>query len=281
MRVFLNCFLFYIFLLFVIGHFAIIFAYSPVSAGWDLNTRLKPYKALDVWAIFTILSSLYAATDFITWLIPIKIIWGLNLTARRRLSLTFLFGFGGIACAVVVLRTILLPRLYLSFDTTCELIVIVFFVQSNTSLGNSGSLSLCNEVECNVAIIAASLPALNSLFRRTSERGMQYVQKRSHSTPSHPFFSSKIFNMFKKSQSGSDHLNATPDWSMEPKELGQSSLKDPLDSNVTEGLDSSYSKETITPFTRKRVDKTNNNIQEVLWNSNHSVELIIQHPTDP
>jgi hypothetical protein len=269
MVIFIRCFMVYLVVLTVVAHFATIFAYSPVSAGYDLNVRLKPFKALNTWLIVTWLSSIYAVTDVITWLLPIQIIWKLKLSARRRLSLFLLFGLGGIVCCVVVLRTTLLKRLYSTWDITW----------------GAGSVSLCTIIECDVGIIIASLPALNALLSKAYHSSVSSIKARwntlfgyskdrskpSATTPSDPLGTTLVMTekSYGETRHGwaDGHLEAATALSKE-ESLYEIEIEDGLSHETTEIPHRDGGNFLFSAQTASEARSTNS--------SNFSVDLVIQ-----
>jgi hypothetical protein len=98
------------------------FSSTPIYAAWDLNGRLDPnYSARGKYAAILTMSSIYVVLDVIIWIIPIVIVWNLQMTPRRRVGVFALFATGGFACAAAIARTCYLSGVYNSWDGTCKL----------------------------------------------------------------------------------------------------------------------------------------------------------------
>lgn len=89
-----------------------------------------------------------AAFDFIVLLLPMHYVWGLKVTLRRKLQLTFVFLFGFFVVAISILRTWYFTKLEFNDFTW------------SSSLGNMWS-----EVEGCMAIVVSCLPAMMPIFR--------------------------------------------------------------------------------------------------------------------
>ena len=96
------------------------FSSTPIRAAWDLSGRLDPsYSARGKYTAIVIMSSIYVVLDVIVWVIPITIVWNLQMTPRRRAGVFALFACGGFACIAAIARTCYLGGVYNSWDGTC------------------------------------------------------------------------------------------------------------------------------------------------------------------
>lgn len=87
------------------------------------------------------------ATDVAFALLPVPIIWKLNVNLRTRITLIFILSLGFMACAAAIVREVLLST---------------FFEQTDENFHNA--YALWNYAELSVGIIAACLPALRPIF---------------------------------------------------------------------------------------------------------------------
>lgn len=95
--------------------------------------------------------SLNVATDLIFALvIPLCMLWNLNMSFRTKLSLFFILGLGCFVCACAVVRISYLGAYGASGDW----------------LWDTVHLAVWSVIELNVGIIAGSLPSLRPLVRR-------------------------------------------------------------------------------------------------------------------
>jgi len=91
------------------------------------------------------------ATDVIIWLIPMPMVWQLQLNIRERLLAIATFGVGLVACVGSILRLIAVKD-YLAFGTT------------NSGNDSRQPINAWAIVEMNLALICACVPALRALI---------------------------------------------------------------------------------------------------------------------
>ncbi|KFY74220.1 hypothetical protein V499_05718 [Pseudogymnoascus sp. VKM F-103] len=133
----------------------LIFQCIPVSAAWDFAQRPPPFGTGNATcysiSVFTAIGlfngSVNIATDVAFALLPIPIIWKLNVNIRTKITLILILSLGFMACAAAIVREVLLST---------------FFEQTDENFHNA--YALWNYAELCVGIIAACLPALRPLF---------------------------------------------------------------------------------------------------------------------
>ncbi|KAH8652099.1 hypothetical protein BX600DRAFT_516178 [Xylariales sp. PMI_506] len=121
---------------------------TPVSALYDLT--IVSSKCLNSWSAYLSLSILNIVMDFIILALPIPVVLPLKMEKRQKLSLILLFGTGILVCAITIRRTVLIPMLKASTDSTWD----------------SVDDYMLSFPEMNAGIICASVPALKPLFKR-------------------------------------------------------------------------------------------------------------------
>ncbi|KAH7398467.1 hypothetical protein BKA66DRAFT_592425 [Pyrenochaeta sp. MPI-SDFR-AT-0127] len=144
--------------MFTIGStFAIIFQCIPVKAGWDFTMRpptgqglrtAKCYDANIFKNVGVFNSSVNIATDLVFALIPIPMVWRLQVNLQTRIGLAVILSLGLFASAVAIYKT---PMQY------------NFFKETDWS-GNGAWYYIWQQVELHVGIIAACLPTLKPIF---------------------------------------------------------------------------------------------------------------------
>lgn len=105
---------------FVVQVFLYIFSNKPISAGWDMDVRLAGYSHLNTTLEIFILSILYLLTDVWLLVLPLHTIWTLQLPLQTRIGVTWVFLFGGVACAGAILKAVHIYSTLNSFDPLCE-----------------------------------------------------------------------------------------------------------------------------------------------------------------
>ncbi|KAF2437350.1 hypothetical protein P171DRAFT_373490 [Karstenula rhodostoma CBS 690.94] len=134
---------------------AIVFQCIPVRAAYDLslkppqgNAKCYPIAIFKNIGVFN--SSVNIATDLLFALLPIPIVWKLQVTIQTKLGLSFCMALGLLATATAIYKT---PMQY------------HFFEQMDFT-GNGSWYYIWQQVEMNVGIIAANLPTLKPLVAR-------------------------------------------------------------------------------------------------------------------
>ncbi|KAF1838094.1 hypothetical protein BDW02DRAFT_51514 [Decorospora gaudefroyi] len=132
---------------------AIVFQCIPVQAGWDFSLRppdgtAKCYDADIFKNVGVFNSSINIATDLIFALIPIPMVWRLQVTLQTRIGLAVILSLGLFASAIAIYKT---PMQY------------NFFKVVDWS-GEGSWYYIWQQVEMHVGIIAACLPTLKPLF---------------------------------------------------------------------------------------------------------------------
>ncbi|KAF2829246.1 hypothetical protein CC86DRAFT_464898 [Ophiobolus disseminans] len=141
---------------FTIGStFAIIFQCSPVRAGWDYTLRpptpggnakcIDPTVFKNV-GVFN--SSINIATDLLFALIPIPMVWRLQINLQTRIGLAVILSLGLFASAVAIYKTPMQANFFKELDWS----------------GKGAWYYIWQQVEMHVGIIAACLPTLKPLF---------------------------------------------------------------------------------------------------------------------
>jgi hypothetical protein len=155
----------------VTSMFLNIFGFSPVQAGWDLNLKLHKFTALPANRLWVALSALYTVTDVFILVIPLPMLWKLRMRTGKKIKLCFLFSLGAIACIAIAVRTIYLHRVYDSFDPTCRRFLILIFY-ANKKIDGGYIITIADQLETTIAIIAASIPALGALLMAVWDGGL-------------------------------------------------------------------------------------------------------------
>jgi hypothetical protein len=105
----------------------IMFTFKPVRAAWDIDALLDPHSGTNFHIPLFVQSAIYVVVDFIIWMIPIPIMWGLQMSLRKRLGLIGLFSLGFLACITIIVRTVLIWTALNTYDGTCKYLVLSLF----------------------------------------------------------------------------------------------------------------------------------------------------------
>lgn len=129
-----------------------IFACRPVKASWNLSLLMDPktkcnpkaYNTENVYGFCNVI------TDFVLMVMPIPLVWNMQLGSQRKIGIVLVFATGAFICAVAIVRQ---------------------YIAYNSGSGSDPSWGIIDikiwmALEVNIAIIVACLPALTPLLRR-------------------------------------------------------------------------------------------------------------------
>jgi len=141
----------------------LIFACIPVRASWDLALAptAKCYSKQTFTNIGLFNSIVNIVTDVTFAVLPVPIVWNLQINRRTRTSLIAILSLGFFACACAIVKTILQARFYSTPDYSFH-----------------DSYFVWNSIELNIGIIAACLPALRPLFAAILETSRAIATRR-------------------------------------------------------------------------------------------------------
>ncbi|KAI1653873.1 hypothetical protein F4813DRAFT_373072 [Daldinia decipiens] len=127
--------------------FTTIFECSPVARSWNsaldghcINPKILPYLS----GVTSFLTDIYIL------ILPIPLLWHLNMGRKRKFRLIAIFGTGLFACVSSVIRLAMTPVLSSSLDATW----------------NISNITVWGTLEVNIGIICACAVALPAFFDR-------------------------------------------------------------------------------------------------------------------
>ncbi|KAL3443176.1 hypothetical protein BJX65DRAFT_312030 [Aspergillus insuetus] len=130
--------------------FTIMFQCNRIASSWDLSIKSDCYSRQVSEALMYSYSAVNILTDFIFAILPIN----LNLNFHLKASLAIIFGLG-----------------IFTFAAGCiKLLYVHNYGRTSNYLWDITYLAIWVVVECNIAIIAGSLPMLKPLYRRLVQR---------------------------------------------------------------------------------------------------------------
>ncbi|WPG98186.1 Hypothetical protein R9X50_00097200 [Acrodontium crateriforme] len=122
-----------------------IFQCQPIAAFWDPSMPHSCFKSVPWWLSYAIIQ---ITTDFILLLLPLSQVWSMSLTTNQKVGVCFLFSSGLAATATSIIRLTTLSASANNPDPTYGPI----------------PATLWAEIEANTAIIASTLPLLQTPF---------------------------------------------------------------------------------------------------------------------
>ncbi|KAF3917369.1 hypothetical protein ABW21_db0203084 [Orbilia brochopaga] len=122
--------------------------------GVDPTTSCKAFRPYNV-VMST--GAVNILTDVIIWLIPLPLVWRLQLYPRERILAVFTFGLGAIAWIASIVRLVMVNK---------------YLLYSN---GSTTAINAWAMVELNLALICSSAPALRALLIKHAPKVLPYA----------------------------------------------------------------------------------------------------------
>ncbi|PWW79003.1 hypothetical protein C7212DRAFT_275344 [Tuber magnatum] len=125
----------------------------PPEYTWKMFTlEGKDMKGvcLDQHVLQYTLPAINIFTDFVVWLLPLKMIWGIQLPPRQKAGLVGIFALGGLGVLAGILR----------------LFSIKEFLDTGDPSWDTLDISIWSIVEATVSIICGSVPAIKAFFSK-------------------------------------------------------------------------------------------------------------------
>ncbi|KAK0656990.1 hypothetical protein B0T16DRAFT_400662 [Cercophora newfieldiana] len=139
--------------------FTIVLQCTDIRALWDATIPQNCWSQPTLKGLSYTNVALNIITDLLLALvIPIPMLWNLNVNRRTRFSLIFALSLGAFACAAAFIK---IPFL-------------VNYGKTGDWLWDSRDISIWTVTECNTGIIAGSLPALRPIFKKILGTSLGY-----------------------------------------------------------------------------------------------------------
>lgn len=148
---------------------SVLTACIPLQAFWDISIKGAYCHPQSVWWANT---GLNMATDYLIFILPIPVIWSLNLPQRQKMLLVGVFALGFFVCFISVLRLINLIQ-----------------TETNPALDFTyagAALTYWTTVEVDLAIVCSCIMTLKPLVRRFYPRLLDSRYGISQRRPSEP-----------------------------------------------------------------------------------------------
>lgn len=160
----------------VLFTFLITFTCTPVSGFFhvfDIPWRLKnELHCRDEGAIIVACAAISSVQDLLICLLPIFLVWNLQISRRQRFALCGIFGMGAVTCVCGIMRTYYATYVY-------------YYTYDITWYAYYGWV--WTVLEAQLGVICASAPAIKVFFKRyfalTSSRNGGYSGSGSRKTP--------------------------------------------------------------------------------------------------
>ncbi|KAI0876578.1 hypothetical protein GGS24DRAFT_513468 [Hypoxylon argillaceum] len=143
--------------------FATVFSCTPVSREWDPTI---PGHCVDpvILPYFSGISSFL--TDLYVLILPIALLWQLNMTTQQKIKASCVFGLGILACVASLIRLIQTPSLRTSYDATWTISNIIIWASLEVNVG-----IICSCLVVLPAFLDRHLPSSTRMFSRLFSSG--------------------------------------------------------------------------------------------------------------
>ncbi|KAK6537239.1 hypothetical protein TWF694_011436 [Orbilia ellipsospora] len=151
MRKVLIAFMVFQIVYFFVVELTFIFQCDPISGALDLQVRLyNSPKCISLKAMLYTFGIIHIFVDLSLLILPIRVIWELQMPVKRKISTLSLFVIGGIGCICAVMRVVTIAELLNGFDFTW-------------TIYEPGMWGL---LELTIGIICACIPPSKLLFEQ-------------------------------------------------------------------------------------------------------------------
>lgn len=145
---------------------ATIFQCTPIYKAWEYPSVGR--SCIQVNAMFYAHAGLDIFQDLIIYILPMKMLYRIQLPKRQKYALMFIFAVGGFVVVTGMIRLYYLQGAQSSKDLPCEFFSYIFSLvfHSNDSLDDNVGGAIWSAIECNIGVVCASLPHFKTLFDR-------------------------------------------------------------------------------------------------------------------
>ncbi|KAI1169697.1 hypothetical protein F4777DRAFT_572169 [Nemania sp. FL0916] len=134
-----------------------IFQCTPVARAWDPSIKGTCYNRV---ALFYANGALNVAEDLVLYLLPVRILWAINLPHKQRLGLIAVFMVGGVTVIAGIIRIPMLKDTVESADRTWKQLPPPIWTFIECSLG-----IVCACLVHFKPLLAKMVPSLQNLYR--------------------------------------------------------------------------------------------------------------------
>lgn len=205
----------------------IVFQCKNLAVLWDFGVNTTCWTATTLRGLGYTNSSLNIFTDVLFAVLPVPMLWNVQINPRTKVSLICIMGLGVFACAAATVK--------LSF--------LVNYGKTGDFLWDSANLTIWTVTECNTGIVAACLPCLKPLFKRILEKsswayGSNKSDNKTNNYPLHSCGPRQTHGSLYQYSATTSHVTT--------KSLG----------NKIDGIGKNSSEESIWPLQSNAITKT-------------------------
>ncbi|KIX08833.1 uncharacterized protein Z518_03490 [Rhinocladiella mackenziei CBS 650.93] len=132
-----------------------IFQCRPIRAAWDTNVQNA--KCVNINAFYLANAGTNIGTDLLTYLLPMRLVWHLQLPRKQKIAVGVMLCLGLFACVSSIIRITFIPAMLTSTDATYVISPPFYW----------------SVIEINIGIWAASVPSFKLLVKRFLPRLLQ------------------------------------------------------------------------------------------------------------
>ncbi|KAI9724512.1 MAG: hypothetical protein M1812_000580 [Candelaria pacifica] len=125
-----------------------IFQCNPVNGVWD--PMVAKMACVNISAFYLANAALNILTDFLTYTLPLRLVWQLQMPRRQKTGVALMLCLGLFACISSIIRITFVPRLLSSQDPTYAIAPAQYW----------------SVIETNIGILAASIPSFKAVANR-------------------------------------------------------------------------------------------------------------------
>lgn len=150
--------------------FAISFQCIPIEYNWDMT--IDGGHCINIGQLALVTSVLNVITDVAILVLPLPLVWKLNVTRQRRWGLIILFALGGGACVVGITRAGYIGDLNATVDPTCKFPPAenIPALPTNIQIGDNVPAAYLSAIEVLAGFLVACIPSYPVLFRRIKSK---------------------------------------------------------------------------------------------------------------
>lgn len=151
-----------------------IFQCNPITAALSLEERIyNQPKCIPLRPLFFSFGIVHIFLDFALLTLPVKVVWQLNISKKKKATTILMFVMGALACFCPVMRMVTLDQLLNGYDMTCKSMIYFSFretVDTNfITLGVIYDPGMWGQLELTIGIICACIPPSKLFFKRMFE----------------------------------------------------------------------------------------------------------------
>ena len=149
---------------------ASVFQCTPIHKAWDAAGTV-PGSCINISALPYANAALDVLQDLLTYVLPMKMLYQIQIPRRQKVALMMIFAFGGFVIITGMIRINYLKIAQNTPDPPCEHPSFSsFFLPPKTTFDlisdNNYGAAVWSSIECNTGVVCASLPMFKPLIDR-------------------------------------------------------------------------------------------------------------------